>query len=317
MSGKDDRELEIAKEDTAQIFVQFVRLHSHSAAVANVDPQSPGPPVQATAPPASSAQEQLLSQLAEGCAPSSREPSVVPTLTRSKSRDASRKETHPKAVHSVVPPSRAMLPSRASVQLASNQHCRAKETSSVAGNSANTVEHDSNNFETPAAASAKCNTLSLSPPAASSSPKTGKQRPDKLTLKHKRMPSSHSAAGSDSSSGKTTPAQDPPMDPLPLSPIGFASSSFPPMSVTAGYPREGLTCSAVHTLPRPNKSVADATSQIPCSVSHERVRECCQAATVAVSKHLHLGKECALALGFVWQLDWVYLHGGRGFSCHN
>ena len=283
-SGKDDRELEIVKEDTAQIFVHFFRLQSHSA---TVDPQSPGPPAQATAPPASSVQEQHRSQLSETCThEGSRELSVHPTLTRSKSRDA-RKETHPKAVHSVVP-------SRASVQLASNHHCRAiNGTSSSTGN-ANTVDLDPHSSEmiplpSQTQAAAGANNLSLSPPSASSSPKTGKQRPDKLTLMHKRVPSSHSAAGSDSS-GKTTPAQDPPMDPLPLSPVDFASSSFPPMSTNfqltlSDQAREGLTCSAVHTLPRPSKSTADATSQIPCTLSHERVRECRQAPAAAVSKH--------------------------------
>ena len=204
----DDPELEKIKENTAQIFVQFVRLHSHSASSNAVaaDRASPDPSTEPTTSPSPSSRQCL--QVQESSRSATRGPSTLP---RQKSREATRKDPHPKAVHSTRQPTAQIVPI--------NPH----EATPV-------------------------------------SPSSTKSRPDKLCLvqKHKRVPSSHSATGSDSS-GKTTPAQDPPMD---LMSPEF-SSSYPPMSTAqSDLLREGLVRSAEHA------SVAAASAA--CATSQER-----------------------------------------------
>ena len=212
----DDPELEKTKKDTAEIFYQFVlQLYSRSSSNAVAPPQQ--------------------------CLPlpnNSKNTTGVPsTLPRSKSREATRKDPHPKAVHSTRSP------------LAQIHHCSVELEQpelKTAGNQSNS-----------------------------------KPRPDKLYLsqKHKRVPSSHSASGSDSS-GKTTPAQDPPLD--LVSPVEL-SSSYPPMSLAQSERREGLLMrSAEHAGAR---SIA-AVSAASCTASQERERHSASAvSTVAIGVH--------------------------------
>ena len=226
----DDPELEKIKEDTAQIFVQFVRLHSHSASSNAVaaDRASPDPSTEPTTFPSPSSRQCL--QVQESSRSATRGPSTLP---RQKSREAARKDPHPKAVHSTRQPTAQIV---------------------------------------------SINSHEATPVSPSNSTKS---RPDKLCLvqKHKRVPSSHSATGSDSS-GKTTPAQDPPME--LMSPE--LSSSYPPMSTAPSMTaqsdllREGLVRSAEHT------SVAAASAA--CTTSQER--ECHYASAVS----MHAGFVC-------------------------
>lgn len=217
----DDPELEKIKEDTAQIFVQFVRLHSHSASsnVAATDRTFPDSSTEPTTSPSCSSPSRQCLQVQETSSNATRGPSTLP---RQKSREAARKDPHPKYFHSTRQPTAQIVP---------NSHCSVESTP--------------------------------------------KSRPDKLCLvsKHKRVPSSHSATGSDSS-GKTTPAaQDPPLE--LMSPE--LSSSYPPMSSAQdGDLREGLVRSAEHA------SIAAASAN--CATSQERERHYASAVSMHASK---------------------------------
>lgn len=207
----DDPELEKIKEDTAQIFVQFVRLHSHSnqAVIDHVCHYSSTSPTETPSRP-SSAQVQAETSRSTAAGSS--------TLPRQKSTDtATRKDPHPKAVYSTRHP--------AQLQIVSNPPCSGVEAS--------------------------CTSTGSNP----------KSRPDKLSLTHahKRVPS---ATGSDHSSGKTTPAQDPPME---LMSPGELSSSYPPPS-TAQSDRESLFRSAEHT-------TVGAASHASCTASSREEKD--------------------------------------------
>lgn len=208
----DDPELEKIKEDTAQIFVQFVRLHSHSnqAVIDHVCHCSSTSPTETPSRP-SSAQVQIETSRSTAAGSS--------TLPRQKSTDtATRKDPHPKAVYSTRHP--------AQLQIVSNPPCSGVEAS--------------------------CTSTGSNP----------KSRPDKLSLTHahKRVPS---ATGSDHSSGKTTPAQDPPME--LMSPGGELSSSYPPPS-TAQSDRGSLFRSAEHT-------TVGAASRASCTASSREEKD--------------------------------------------
>ena len=215
----DDPELEKVKEDTAQIFVQFVRLHSHSASsnaavIERICPDSS--PTEPPSRPCLQAQAESSESRSAAAGPS--------TLPRQKSTDAARKDPHPKAVYSTRQPT---------AQIVANPHCSVEASAPV-------------------------------------SQPTSKSRPDKLSLAHvhKRVPS---ATGSDSS-GKTTPAQDPPME--LISPNAELSSSYPPLSTARSDDREWLIRSADHT------TVAAASSSASCSTSQERGRHLSSAVSI-------------------------------------
>ena len=209
----DDPELEKTEEDTAQIFVQFVRLHSHSASSnqAVIDHgchDSVTSPTEAPSRP-NSAQVQAETSRSTTAGSS--------TLPRQKSTDtATRKDPHPRAMYSTRHPA----------QIVSNPLCSGVEAS--------------------------CTSTGSNP----------KSRPDKLSLTHahKRVPS---ATGSDHSSGKTTPAQDPPME--LVSPAGELSSSYPPPS-TAQSDRDSLFWSAEHT-------TVGAASRASCTASSREEKD--------------------------------------------
>ena len=90
-----------SRKNTAQIFVQFVRLHSHSASSNAVaaDRASPDPSTEPTTSPSPSSRQCL--QVQESSRSATRGPSTLP---RQKSREATRKDPHPKAVHSTRQP---------------------------------------------------------------------------------------------------------------------------------------------------------------------------------------------------------------------
>lgn len=134
----DELETQRVREDTAQIFVEFAHLHSHSSSGAttltNSRPCS-DPPTDAARPPAST------------------------LLIRSKSREATRKDPHPKAVHSTKP------------QIVSSHHCVA--------------DADSSKAPSPSASKLRPDKLSLGPPkhrrAPSSHSATGSDSSEKTT----------------------------------------------------------------------------------------------------------------------------------------
>ena len=214
----DDPERDKITKDTAQILKHYVRLHhSSSNATGRVSPDST---IEGATPPS----RQCFDSTTRG------PPSTLP---RSKSREATRKDPHPKALNSTRSPS---------AQIVSSHHCSVdlqQPELKTAGN-----------------------------PISQSNSK--QQRPDKLCFqKHKRVPSSHSATGSDSS-GKTTPAQDPPME--LMSPGAELSSSYPPMSAQIEH-REGLMRSAEHAR-------SSAAASASCTTSQER--ECLCASAVSM-----------------------------------
>jgi hypothetical protein len=215
----DDPELEKVREDTANIFVQFVRLHSHSASSnaavidhISTDLSSP------TESPSSSTRQCL--QLAHESSRKGAAATGPSTLPRQKSTEAAtRKDPHPKAVYSTTRQPALLVP---------NHHCSVSETSTQ--------------------------------PVSSGSNSTRANRPEKLSLGrvYERVPS---ATGSDNSSGKTTPAQDPPME-LMSPGGGELSSSYPPPSSTAQSDRSWLTRSA-------GPATVAAASQASCTTSSQ------------------------------------------------
>ena len=214
----DDPELQKTKEDTAHIFVQFVRLHSHSASsnTAVIDRICPSSSPTETPPtPCLQPQESSRDTTAAGHS----------TLPRQKSTEAAaRKDPHPKAVYSTRQPA----------QIVTNPHCSVEASTPV-------------------------------PPGQN----TKSSRPDKLSLPHvhKRVPS---ATGSDHSSGKTTPAQDPPMELMSPGAAGELSSSYPPLSTAPSDrgTREWLIRSAEHAT-----VAAASSSQASCTTTSSQEKD--------------------------------------------
>ena len=218
----DDPELEKVKEDTAHIFVQFVRLHSHSVSSNATVIDSICPDLSLTESPSNSTTiESSRNGATAAPGPSSS------TLPRQKSTDAAtRKDPHPKAVYST--------------KIVSNPQCSAGESSAH----------------------------------SSRSNSTRSNRPDKLSLSGRVLKRVPSATGSDNgSSGKTTPAQDPPMELMsPGTGVGELSASYPSSSSTAQSDRinrEWLIRSADHETAT---AAAASSSQASCTTSQEKER---------------------------------------------
>ena len=245
----DDPELEQTKEDTAQIFVQYAKLLSKN--------NSPSEKV------AASTDERCTQNSTREVTATERE-ATIPQLTRSKSRDATAKDVHPKVLRSVKPSS--------TVQVVDGHHCRASGKKSPSP-----PEQQSSN------------TISISSPLSGTADHV-RPRPDSLLPLHRRNPSSDG-------SGKSTPAQDPPMD-LVLSPVADIAASFPPMASSsmllqgANSPRrEGLVQSAEHCV----RSVAEPTSQLARSLYEKRACEPAAAAIVSEST-VYVIKSCICAV---------------------
>lgn len=228
----DDPELQQTKADTLQIFVQYAKLLSKNNSQSAASTEERGTQ--------NSTREVTTTE----------HDATIPQLTRSKSRDATAKDVHPKVLRSVKPSS--------TVQVVDGHHCRASGKKSPSP-----PEQQSTN------------TLS-SPPSGTAD--HVRPRPDNLLPLHRRNPSSDG-------SGKSTPAQDPPMD-VVLSPVADIAASFPPMASSsmllqgANSPRrEGLVQSADHSV----RSVAEPTSQLARSLYEKRTCEPAAAAIVSES----------------------------------
>ena len=219
-----DPDLQKAKEDTAQVFIEYARL---SASAVERDQSSPTE---------SDLTKQCLQLVHDG---NSRNGAAVvgpSTLPRQKSSEtATRKDPHPKAVYSTRQPA----------QIVSNPHCGVGEPS---------THH------------------TVSPGSTS----TRSNRPDKLSLSGRVLKRIPSATGSDNdSSGKTTPAQDPPMELMsPGTGVGELSASLPlpsSSSSTAGSDRinrEWLIRSAGHATATATVAAA-SSSQASCTTTSQ------------------------------------------------
>ena len=223
-----DPELQKAREDTVQIFVQYARLSA--SAIERICPDQSSP-TESESPSSSTRQcLQLVHDESSRNGAAAAGPSSS-TLPRQKSSEtATRKDPHPKAVYSTKQPA----------QIVSNPHCSVGESSTR--------------------------------PVSSGSTSTRSNRPDKLSLSERVLKRVPSATGSDNgSSGKTTPAQDPPLELMsPGTGGGELSSSYPPPSSSSSTAesdrnREWLIRSAEHAT-----VAAASSSRASCTTTSER-----------------------------------------------
>ena len=217
-----DPDLQKAKEDTAQVFIEYARL---SASAVERDQSSP------TESESPSLTKQCLQLVHDG---NSRNGAAVvgpSTLPRQKSSEtATRNDPHPKAVYST----------RQRAQIVSNPHCSVGESSTH--------------------------------PVPPGSTSTRSNRPDKLSLSGRGLKRIPSATGSDNgSSGKTTPAQDPPMELMSPGTELSASYPLPPSSSSTDRNREWLNRSADHATAIATAAAA-SSSQASCTTSQEKER---------------------------------------------
>lgn len=239
----DSTELEIAEQDTVQIFFQYYFKQQNSATDQHDLSHS-------HSDSASSAAEGAVLEQCPQTSSASESTSKEPTPVRSKSPEASRKEKHLKAMYGV--------------KVVSSRHCK-KPTAVEGAEAATTRQGEHKVAPSPSVEVQKpvLQQKGSNSPKSSSPNSTGKLRPETLFAPNsgsrlKRMPS-----GASDSSGKTTPAQDPPMDSDLISPVPMSeelASSYPPMSGSQqNSAREGLFRSAVHT-----QSQAAPSCQVSC-----------------------------------------------------